>query len=135
MKVHWVYLWSQLCIIEDKFSHWDFQLWPGLLEAWLVLFSVKYHGNLYILIPLNQRLALTRLRATGPWVVRDDQEKHSFETLWNVFQVHYFVKKLVKLVKVVAKIIHHPWSSHHWRQNDSKGPENEESSNLSYLAK
>ena len=42
-------------------------LWPGLLEAWLVLTSVKYHGNLYILIPLNQRLALTRLRATGPW--------------------------------------------------------------------
>ena len=40
--------------------------WPGLLEAWLVLTSVKYHGNLYILIPLNQRLALTRLRATGP---------------------------------------------------------------------
>ena len=39
---------------------------PGLLEAWLVLTSVKYHGNLYILIPLNQRLALTRLRATGP---------------------------------------------------------------------
>ena len=41
--------------------------WPGLLEAWLVLTSVKYHGNLYILKPLNQRLALTRLRATGPW--------------------------------------------------------------------
>ena len=41
-------------------------IWPGLLEAWLVLTSVKYHGNLYILISLNQRLALTRLRATGP---------------------------------------------------------------------
>ena len=41
--------------------------WPGLLEAWLVLTSVKYYGNLYILIPLNQPLALTRLRATGPW--------------------------------------------------------------------
>ena len=39
---------------------------PGLLEAWLMLTSVKYHGSLYILIPLNQRLALTRLRATGP---------------------------------------------------------------------
>ena len=39
---------------------------PGLLEAWLVLTGVKYHGKLYILIPLNQRLALTRLRATGP---------------------------------------------------------------------
>ena len=43
-----------------------FTTWPGLLEAWLVLTSVKYHGNLYILIPLNQRLALTRLRATSP---------------------------------------------------------------------
>ena len=41
--------------------------WPGLLEAWLVLTSVKYHGNLYILSPLNQWLALTRLRATSPW--------------------------------------------------------------------
>ena len=40
--------------------------WPGLLEAWLVLTNVKYHGNLYILIPLNKRLPLTRLRATGP---------------------------------------------------------------------
>ena len=30
-----------------------------------MLTSVKYHGNLYILVPLNQRLALTRLRATG----------------------------------------------------------------------
>ena len=44
--------------------------WPGLLEAWLVLTSVKYYGNLYILIPLNQRLALTRLRATGPWPLK-----------------------------------------------------------------
>ena len=44
----------------------DLQSWPGLLEAWLVLTSVKYHGNLYILVPLNQRLAPTRLRATGP---------------------------------------------------------------------
>ena len=43
--------------------------WPGLLEAWLVLTSVKYHGNLYILIPLNQRLALTRLRATDPRMI------------------------------------------------------------------
>ena len=34
---------------------------PGLLEAWLVLTSVKYHGNLYVLIPLNQWLAVTRL--------------------------------------------------------------------------
>ena len=44
----------------------DLPIRPGLLEAWLVLTSVKYHGNLYNLIPLNQRLTLTRLRATGP---------------------------------------------------------------------
>ena len=40
--------------------------WPGLLEAWLGLTSVKYHGNLLVLMPLNQRLALTGLRATDP---------------------------------------------------------------------
>ena len=39
---------------------------PGLLEAWIALTSVKYHGNLSILIPLNQRLALTSLRAINP---------------------------------------------------------------------
>ena len=30
---------------------------PGLLEAWLVLTSIKYHGNLYILIPLSANQA------------------------------------------------------------------------------
>ena len=53
-------------------SHWyqiRIHIRPGLLEAWLVLTSVKYHGNLYILIPLNQRLALTRLRAIGPSIL------------------------------------------------------------------
>ena len=54
---------AQLYLRSLKTYH--FQTWPGLLEAWLVLTSVKYHGN-HILIPLNQRLALTRLRATGP---------------------------------------------------------------------
>ena len=48
--------------------------WPGLLEAWLALTSVKYHGNLYVLTPLNQRLALTSLWATDPWI-----------GLWNAF--------------------------------------------------
>ena len=42
------------------------QTWPGLLEAWLVLTSVKYHGNLYILIPLHQRLALTVFEQRAP---------------------------------------------------------------------
>ena len=43
--------------------------WPGLLEAWLALTSVKCHGNLlgFNTSPLNQRIALTRLRTTGPW--------------------------------------------------------------------
>ena len=53
--------WLKLMLLRELSA------WPGLLEAWLVLTSVKYHGNLYNLIPLNQRLALTRLRATGPW--------------------------------------------------------------------
>ena len=39
---------------------------PGLLEAWLALTSVKYRGNLWVLTPLTQRLAQTRLRATAP---------------------------------------------------------------------
>ena len=42
------------------------EIWPGLLEAWLALTSVKYHGNLLALMPLNQWLALTGLRATSP---------------------------------------------------------------------
>ena len=85
----WSTLSSNFLIVLFCFSHWSrsfasscedkttlrqfgdtrviFSFRPGLLETWLVLTSVKYHGNLYILIPLNQRLALTRLRATGPW--------------------------------------------------------------------
>ena len=51
-----------VCLIQSDYVI----AWGRLLEAWLVLTSVKYHGNLYILIPLNQQLALTRLRATGP---------------------------------------------------------------------
>ena len=39
---------------------------PGLFETWLTLTNVKYHGNLKVLINLKQRLALTRVRATGP---------------------------------------------------------------------
>ena len=57
---------------------------PGLLEAWLVLTSVKYHGNLYILIPPNQRLALSRLRATGPSTLSEpDLNWHREEILSN----------------------------------------------------
>ena len=60
-----VSVFTKCVFLVCQFS-WFIKTWPGLLEAWLVLTSVKYHGNLYNLIPLNQRLALTRLRATGP---------------------------------------------------------------------
>ena len=60
--------------------------WPGLLEAWLVLTSVKYHGNLYILIPLNQRLALTRLRVTGPWTLKFPYVKLKTTKTYNRFK-------------------------------------------------
>ena len=30
--------------------------WPGLLEAWIAQTSVKYHGNLLVLIPLRADL-------------------------------------------------------------------------------
>ena len=44
---------------------------PGLLEAWLVLTSVKYHGNLYILIPLKPNQASNNrpqpFNASGWW--------------------------------------------------------------------
>ena len=56
----------------------DAPSWPGLLEAWLALTSVKYHGNLLVLIPLNQRLALTRLRTTGPWALVEAVHQHFF---------------------------------------------------------
>ena len=41
-----------------------------LFEAWLALTSVKYHDNLLILMLLNQWLALTILRTTGPRSLR-----------------------------------------------------------------
>ena len=37
-----------------------------MLEAWLALTSVKYQDNLLILMLLNQWLALTMRRTTGP---------------------------------------------------------------------
>ena len=39
--------------------------WPELLEAWLAQSSVNYHGDGLVSILLNQRLALTMLRAIG----------------------------------------------------------------------
>ena len=68
------------------------EIWPGLLEAWLVLTSVKYHGNLYILIPLNQRLALTSLRATGPCSPYLDllKSKNSFISSVYIFDGLYY---------------------------------------------
>ena len=81
-----------------QFHNW-FQLVtirPGLLEAWLVLTSVKYHGNLYILIPLNQRLALTRLRATGPRMTRLPQRNRlKFPAvLFNKYSFNCFTREI-----------------------------------------
>ena len=62
-------------ILRGSVPKWS-ELWPGLLEAWLVLTSVKYHGNLYILIPLNQRLALTRPGLLEAWLVLTSVKYH-----------------------------------------------------------
>ena len=43
--------------------------WPELLEAWLALTNFNYHGNVWVSIPLNQWLALSMLRPTGPWTL------------------------------------------------------------------
>ena len=45
-----------------------------LFEAWLALTSVKYHDNLLILILINQWLALTMLRTTGPRCISGNQQ-------------------------------------------------------------
>ena len=58
--------WLKKFLLRSDWLPTDVALFTTL-EACLVLTSVKYHGNLYILIPVNQGLALTRLRATGPW--------------------------------------------------------------------
>ena len=72
---------------DERKNNWSLKTRPGLLEAWLVLTSVKYHGNLYILIPLNQRLALTRLRATGPRL-----QAHSFSDRWSVSELKHLIR-------------------------------------------
>ena len=68
-------------------------IWPGLLEAW-------YHGNLYILIPLNQRLALTRLRATGPWCLhatvvyaknRNHYTQHVPTSVFKIYKLNWII--------------------------------------------
>ena len=43
--------------------------WPEFLEDWLALTSVNYHRNVWVSILLNKCLALTMLRATGPWLL------------------------------------------------------------------
>ena len=48
------------CPFSRGADHSNLAVRPGLLEAWLALTRVKYHGNLLVLIALNQRLALTR---------------------------------------------------------------------------
>ena len=44
--------------------------WPELLKAWLALTNVNYHRNVWVSIPLNQWLARTILRATGPRLIK-----------------------------------------------------------------
>ena len=44
--------------------------WPELLKAWLALTSVNYQRNVWVSIPLNQWLARTILRATGPRLIK-----------------------------------------------------------------
>ena len=60
-------------------THAEYSPGPGCSKHGSVLTSVKYHGNLYILIPLNQGLALTRLRATGLRAVKGPEEFFSLE--------------------------------------------------------
>ena len=43
--------------------------WPEFLENWLALTSIDYHRNVQVSILLNKWLALTMIRATGPWLL------------------------------------------------------------------
>ena len=62
--------WQQGKTNRARFKALQLTTRPGLLEEWLALTSVKYHGNLWVLTTLNQRLALTRLRKTGPRAIK-----------------------------------------------------------------
>ena len=42
---------------------------PELLEAWLELTNINYNRNVWVSILLYLWLALTMLRANGPWVI------------------------------------------------------------------
>ena len=91
---------------------------PGLLEAWLVLTSVKYHGNLYILIPLNQRLALTRLRETGPRAIASKLllGKNNYlrrDAFWHIaFWVHaWTIKRQILTLEVFCWLGSKPLSN------------------------
>ena len=50
---------------------------PELLEAWLVLASVSYHGNVQVSILVNQWLVLVMPRATGSWSLRQIDRSRS----------------------------------------------------------
>ena len=55
--------------------------WAELLEGWLAPTSVKYHDNLLILMLLNQWLALTMFRTTGPWKSQGDVSRNQIDYL------------------------------------------------------
>ena len=56
---------EKLCDCTCAIVLGDLLAWPGLLEAWLALTSVKYHGNLKVLIPLNQTVSTNLASSTG----------------------------------------------------------------------
>ena len=87
--INYVFSFSTLFFFFSSIRGVKLPMWPGLLEAWLVLTSVKHHGNLYILIPLNQRLALTRLRATGPWSVQAECVGYTSSHLQQCIDEHH----------------------------------------------
>ena len=60
-------------------------IWGRLLEAWLALTGVKYHGNLYVLVPLNQRLGLyNQASSNQPQIVTGGQDLKSSWFVWNI---------------------------------------------------
>ena len=94
------------------------QFWPGLLEAWLVLTSVKYHGNLYILIPLNQRLALTRLRATGPCTLHDASNLYDQACAGSLFceQLPPAASQIRRVLDLKLPL-YRDWVCHKWKSS------------------
>ena len=60
----------------------QFAIRAELFETWLALTSVKYHGNLLIVILLNPWLAVTMLRTTGPSTIYRDLKHDTHVHSW-----------------------------------------------------